>query len=106
RRRLLAPVANRRAGPPRRGGRGGAGRGQAPRRPRPRAHGGGRRPPARGGVVARKVALTVRTLGEAGIGPGARLLDAGCGQGWYVAALVAAGYRVVGIELAPGQIAA
>jgi glycosyltransferase 2 family protein len=61
---------------------------------------------ARERVVARKVALTVRTLREAGIGPGSRLLDAGCGQGWYVAALVAAGYRVVGIDLAPGQIAA
>jgi SAM-dependent methyltransferase/uncharacterized membrane protein YbhN (UPF0104 family) len=61
---------------------------------------------ARERVVARKVALTVRTLREAGIGPGSRLLDAGCGQGWYVAALVGAGYRVVGIDLAPGQIAA
>jgi SAM-dependent methyltransferase len=61
---------------------------------------------ARERVVARKVALTVEALQRAGIGPGARLLDAGCGQGWYVAALSAAGYRVTGIDLAPGQIVA
>jgi SAM-dependent methyltransferase/uncharacterized membrane protein YbhN (UPF0104 family) len=61
---------------------------------------------ARERVVGRKVALTLDTLRAAGIRPGARLLDAGCGQGWYVAALRAAGYQVVGVDLAPGQIAA
>jgi SAM-dependent methyltransferase len=60
---------------------------------------------ARERVVARKVALTVRALRDAGIGPGARILDAGCGHGWYVAALAGAGYRVSGIDLSPGQIA-
>ena len=61
---------------------------------------------ARERVVDRKVTVTLNALRGAGIGPGARLLDAGCGQGWYVAALRAAGYRVTGIDLAPGQIAA
>jgi SAM-dependent methyltransferase/uncharacterized membrane protein YbhN (UPF0104 family) len=61
---------------------------------------------ARERVVGRKVTLTLDALRAAGIRPGARLLDAGCGQGWYVAALRAAGYRVIGVDLAPGQIAA
>ena len=63
-------------------------------------------PAARERVVGRKVALTVHALQAAGIAPGARLLDAGCGPGWYVDALAGAGYRVVGVDLAPGQVAA
>ena len=70
------------------------------------AYAGELSPAARERVVGRKVALTVRALRAAGIGPGARLLDAGCGPGWYVAALAGAGYRVVGVDLAPGQVAA
>jgi hypothetical protein len=68
------------------------------------AYAGELSPAARERVVGRKVALTVRALRAAGIGPGARLLDAGCGPGWYVAALAGAGYRVVGVDLAPGAI--
>ncbi len=61
---------------------------------------------ARERVVGRKVALMLRALREGAIAPGARLLDAGCGHGWYVTALAGAGYRVTGIDLAPGQLAA
>lgn len=57
-------------------------------------------------IVGRKVALTLARLHEAGIAPGARLLDAGCGPGWYVAALARAGYRVVGLDAAHCQILA
>jgi SAM-dependent methyltransferase/uncharacterized membrane protein YbhN (UPF0104 family) len=70
------------------------------------AYAGELSPAARERVVGRKVALTLRALRAAGVEPGARLLDAGCGPGWYVAALARAGYRVVGVDLAPGQIAA
>ncbi len=70
------------------------------------AYAGELSPAARERVVGRKVALTVHALRAAGIAPGARLLDAGCGPGWYVDALAGAGYRVVGVDLAPGQVAA
>jgi 2-polyprenyl-3-methyl-5-hydroxy-6-metoxy-1,4-benzoquinol methylase len=61
---------------------------------------------ARERVVRRKVELMRRRLRAAGIAPGARLLDAGCGHGWYAAALAGAGYAVTGIDLAPEQVAA
>lgn len=57
-------------------------------------------------VVGRKVALTLAQLREAGIAPGARLLDAGCGPGWYVAALTRAGYRLIGLDAAHRQVLA
>ncbi|MGH2352941.1 MAG: flippase-like domain-containing protein [Chloroflexota bacterium] len=62
-------------------------------------------PAARERVVARKVAIMTRALAHAGIAPGARLLDAGCGHGWYGGALAEHSYRVTGVDLAPGQLA-
>ena len=95
-RRQAAPGVWTPAGDRRQGG--------ALRRPR-RAYAGELSPAARERVVGRKVALTVHALQAVGIAPGARLLDAGCGPGWYVGALAGAGYRVVGVDLAPGQVA-
>ena len=63
-------------------------------------------PAARERVVGRKVALMLDALRGAGIGRGARLLDAGCGHGWYVAALRRCGYEVVGADLAAAQVEA
>ncbi|MDQ3702514.1 MAG: flippase-like domain-containing protein, partial [Chloroflexota bacterium] len=60
---------------------------------------------ARDRVVTRKVQLMLRALRVASITPGARILDAGCGHGWYVAALTRAGYHVTGVDLAPAQLA-
>jgi SAM-dependent methyltransferase len=59
---------------------------------------------ARQRVVARKSQLTVEALDARGVQPGARLLDAGCGHGWYVDALSKRGYAVVGADLSPGQL--
>jgi ubiquinone/menaquinone biosynthesis C-methylase UbiE/uncharacterized membrane protein YbhN (UPF0104 family) len=63
-------------------------------------------PLARERVVSRKAALMHQYLATHGINSGARLLDAGCGQGWYVRAMAEHGYRVTGLDLAPGQLAA
>lgn len=60
---------------------------------------------ARQRVVARKVELMAVWLQRAGIRPGAHLLDAGCGHGWYLGALARLGYRMAAIDLAGGQIA-
>jgi SAM-dependent methyltransferase len=40
-----------------------------------------------------------------GVTPGARILDAGCGTGRYAAVLAGAGYRVTGVDRAPGLLA-
>jgi SAM-dependent methyltransferase len=47
-----------------------------------------------------------RALARAGVAPGARLLDVGCGHGWYVAELRRRGYEVVGIDAAVAQVMA
>lgn len=60
-------------------------------------------PAARERVVARKTALMCRELRDAGIGPGARLIDAGCGHGWYLGSLAATGYDVTGVDISIGQ---
>ncbi len=63
-------------------------------------------PLARERVVARKVRVMLPALRRAGIGAGSRILDAGCGQGWYAGALAGRGYRVVGIDVAVAQLKA
>ncbi|HEV2124516.1 MAG TPA: lysylphosphatidylglycerol synthase domain-containing protein [Chloroflexota bacterium] len=60
---------------------------------------------ARERVVARKVTVMLEHLRANGIEPGAHLLDAGCGHGWYVTALRRAGYRVTAVDLSPKQVA-
>lgn len=62
-------------------------------------------PFARERVLTRKTALMVDALCTAGIGA-PRLLDVGCGHGWYIGALEAQGIRVTGVDLSPGQLAA
>ena len=59
---------------------------------------------ARERVVTRKSQLTVEALDTRGVRRGARLLDAGCGHGWYVDALSERGFAVVGADLSPGQL--
>jgi SAM-dependent methyltransferase len=43
-------------------------------------------------------------LGLLGLAPGARLLDAGCGDGRIAVRLAAVGYSVVGVDLDPDQL--
>jgi SAM-dependent methyltransferase len=62
---------------------------------------------ARGGPLIRLVhhlnnAIRLREL--RGIAPG-RLLDVGCGKGWFLAAARDAGWKVVGVEFAPTSAA-
>src|SRR5271165_4644068 len=45
-----------------------------------------------------------RLVKFAGFAPGGRILDAGCGPGLVSAALLAAGYRVVGVDLSREMI--
>ena len=45
------------------------------------------------------------TLARRGAGPGARLLDAGCGTGRYAFELASRGYAVEGLDLSPQLIA-
>jgi ribosomal protein L11 methylase PrmA len=49
--------------------------------------------------------LHARVLDAAGIGPGTRVLDLGCGTGAFAAAAVARGARVRGIDSDPGAVA-
>lgn len=44
-------------------------------------------------------------LQKQGAAPDDRILDAGCGTGNYAIALAQAGFRVVGVDLAPGMLA-
>ena len=46
-----------------------------------------------------------RLVQFAGFPPGSRILDAGCGPGLVCGALLAAGYRVVGVDLSREMIA-
>jgi 2-polyprenyl-3-methyl-5-hydroxy-6-metoxy-1,4-benzoquinol methylase len=62
-------------------------------------------PAARERVVRRKTALMVDALAGAAI-KSPRILDVGCGHGWYIDALRAEGASVTGIDLAPAQLTA
>lgn len=50
-------------------------------------------------------ARLARVTDRLGRGPGALVLDAGCGSANWTAALAQAGYRVRGVDLSPGMIA-
>jgi 2-polyprenyl-3-methyl-5-hydroxy-6-metoxy-1,4-benzoquinol methylase len=56
-------------------------------------------------LLDRKVSFMKRRLEEAGIGPGARGLDIGCGQGWYACEMAQRGYRMDALDQAADQIA-
>ena len=47
----------------------------------------------------------LRWLEDDVLTPGSRVVVPGCGQGWEVAALAAAGMNVVGLDFAPGAVA-
>lgn len=49
--------------------------------------------------------LTERALALAGLRPGQRILDLGCGLGATVAHLASLGYRAVGLDATPAQLA-
>ena len=53
-----------------------------------------------------KRGFVLETLEAAGVQPGARVLDVGCGAGFLALPLAAAGYRVKGLDLAEGALAA
>ena len=55
-------------------------------------------------LLAKKTSLMQQQLSAAGIGLGARGLDLGCGQGWYLSALAGAGYRMHGLDYSLGQL--
>ncbi len=52
----------------------------------------------------RTIQRTLDLLLALGAGPGDSVLDVGCGTGNYVAALAAAGFRVTGLDYAPGML--
>ena len=62
-------------------------------------------PAARERVLNRKTALMIDALADARISR-ARMLDVGCGHGWYVGALEAQGTTVTGLDLSPAQLRA
>lgn len=55
-------------------------------------------------LLASKVAHMQRTLHAHGIAPGARGLDLGCGQGWYLRAMHERGYDLDGTDYSAGQL--
>src|SRR5262249_58968351 len=55
-------------------------------------------------LVERKSALMDRALRAHGFGDGARGLDVGCGQGWYVAKMRELGFAVDGIDDSAHQV--
>jgi SAM-dependent methyltransferase len=55
-------------------------------------------------LLEKKTSLMRERLEGAGISPGARGLDLGCGQGWYLSALAGAGYRMHGLDYSVGQL--
>ncbi|MGH9161761.1 MAG: methyltransferase domain-containing protein [Vicinamibacteraceae bacterium] len=56
-------------------------------------------------LLARKIRVMQPWLDGAGIRPGARLLDMGCGQGWYACELAQRGYLVTAFDASRDQIA-
>jgi 2-polyprenyl-3-methyl-5-hydroxy-6-metoxy-1,4-benzoquinol methylase len=62
-------------------------------------------PSARERVVQRKATIMFDALYAAGV-QGPRLLDVGCGHGWYIETLEREGAQVTGIDLSPAQLAA
>ncbi|HEU5314647.1 MAG TPA: methyltransferase domain-containing protein [Chloroflexota bacterium] len=63
-------------------------------------------PDARARVVARKTEITLHALDRADVRPGARILDVGCGHGWYLETLAQEGYKPVGVDLSLRQLRA
>jgi 2-polyprenyl-3-methyl-5-hydroxy-6-metoxy-1,4-benzoquinol methylase len=55
-------------------------------------------------LLDRKIGMIVDTLKDAGIGPGARGFDLGCGQGWYTIALAQRGFTMAGGDLSKRQV--
>lgn len=55
-------------------------------------------------LIKTKSAVIIKCLARFAIPPGARGLDIGCGQGWYVAHLAKQGYKLTGCDLIAGQI--
>ncbi len=55
-------------------------------------------------LLAKKTGLMRERLEAGGIAVGARGLDLGCGQGWYLSALANAGYRMHGLDYSVGQL--
>jgi SAM-dependent methyltransferase len=55
-------------------------------------------------LLQRKVALMDQTLARYGIARGARGLDLGCGQGWYLRQMLELGYRMDGTDYSAGQL--
>src|SRR4030095_11344767 len=49
-------------------------------------------------------AAMVATLHRRGVGPGARVLDAGCGNGRYAVGLARRGYAVTGVDRSPALL--
>lgn len=58
-----------------------------------------------GRPVAAECAAIAATLARRGIGPGARLLDAGCGPGRYAVELARRGFVVTGVDREPALLA-
>lgn len=55
-------------------------------------------------LLERKIATMDAALGERGLGPGAKGLDVGCGQGWYATEMAALGYAMSGCDLSAEQV--
>ncbi len=60
----------------------------------------------RGQTSSATLAEVERAVGEAGVGPGARILDAGCGNGCFAVPLALAGHAVHGIDISDELVAA
>jgi SAM-dependent methyltransferase len=61
-------------------------------------------PDARARVVARKTELTLSSLHATQVAAGARVLDVGCGHGWYLEALARRGFRAIGVDRSLQQL--
>lgn len=55
-------------------------------------------------LLAKKTDLIRQGLARKDISDGARGLDLGCGQGWYLGALLESGFRMHGIDFSAGQL--